>query len=236
MVKDNIARVKEKIHLTCKKLSRSPEDITLVCVTKGVAIDKISQAIDCGIIDIGENRIQEATDKYLQLKQLSKQSDKFFQIKWHMVGHLQTNKADKAVEMFNLIQSVDSLRLAKKIDDEAKKNNKTCDILIEVNTSGEASKFGAKEQELLVLAEEISKLKNIRLLGLMTVGPLTADENKIRQSFRSLRELKEKIAKEIAFSNVKMQYLSMGMTDDYQIAIEEGSNMLRLGRAIFADA
>ncbi|MBM3251403.1 MAG: YggS family pyridoxal phosphate-dependent enzyme, partial [Candidatus Omnitrophica bacterium] len=212
------------------------EEITLVCVTKGAEIDKISQAIDCGISHIGENRIQEATDKYLKLKQLYKEPDKFSKIRWHMVGHLQTNKVDKAVEIFDLIQSVDSLRLAKKIDSEAKKNHKTCDILIEINTSGESSKFGLKEEESLGLIEEISKLKNIRLLGLMTIGPLSADENKIRQSFRSLRELKEKIAKEMSFPNVKMQYLSMGMTDDYRIAIEEGSNMIRLGRAIFHDA
>jgi len=229
MVRDNIARVREKIHLACKKVSRSPEEITLVCVTKGVEIDKIIQAIDCGINEIGENRVQEATGKYLKLKELSKENQNLSKVKWHLVGHLQTNKVNKALEMFDMIQSVDSLRLAKKIDSEAKKNNKIAEILLEVNTSLEESKFGVKEQETIGLIEEIFKLKNIQLSGLMTIGPFTSDENKIRQSFRSLRQLKEKTAKELSF-------LSMGMTDDYEIAIEEGSNMLRLGRAIFADA
>jgi pyridoxal phosphate enzyme (YggS family) len=231
MIKDNIARVREKIYLACKKVSGSVDEITIVAVTKGVVKDKIIEAIDCGIRHIGENRIQEASDKYLQLKELSKKSG----VRWHMVGHLQTNKVKKALEMFDMIQSVDSLRLAEMISSEAQKYNKNVEILLEVNTSGEASKFGLEMDKVWELLPKISELKNIQVLGLMTIGPLTTDENKIRQSFSSLRKLKEQIAKSSSFSNVKMNYLSMGMTDDFQIAIEEGSNMLRLGRAIFAN-
>ena len=232
MIKDNIARIREKIDLSCKKVSRSPQDISIICVSKGVEIGKIAEAIDCGISEIGENRLQEAVDKHLSINSLSK--ERFSGVKWHMVGHLQTNKVKKALEIFNMIQSVDSLHLADKINSEAQKLNKIVDILLEVNTSGEETKYGIKEQETPALVEDISKLKNIRLLGLMTIGPFTPDENKIRKSFRSLRKLREKIAKK-SFSNVNMEYLSMGMTDDYQIAVEEGSNMLRLGRAIFQD-
>lgn len=235
MIKDNIERVREKINLACKKISRSADQISLVCVTKGIDVDSIIEAIDCGISEIGENRIQEAIDKYIRIKELSNKSDKLSNIKWHMVGHLQTNKVNKALDMFDMIQSVDSLRLAEKIDAEAAKRDKTADILLEINTSGEESKFGLKEEEVFSLIEQASKLKNTRVLGLMTIGPFTEDEAKIRGAFGRLRQLRDKINKETSFSNVKMQYLSMGMTDDYTIAIEEGSNMIRLGRAIFSN-
>ncbi|MBM3248500.1 MAG: YggS family pyridoxal phosphate-dependent enzyme [Candidatus Omnitrophica bacterium] len=230
MIKDNIARLKERISLTAKKVSRSSDEIIIVAVTKGVMPEKIIEAIECGIKHIGENRIQEASDKYLQLKELCKKSP----VKWHMVGHLQTNKVKKALEMFDMIQSVDSLHLAEKINAEAATNNRTVDILIEVNTSGEASKFGLEKDKLSELVDKVSELRNIQVLGLMTVGPFSSDEDKIRNAFRALRQLKEQIAKNSSFSNIKMDYLSMGMTDDYPIAIEEGSNMLRLGRAIFS--
>ena len=233
MIKDNIARVREKIEITCKKVSKSAKDIELVCITKGQDIKSTIEAIDCGITDIGENRVQEASSKYLKLNELRNKSAKLPKIKWHMVGHLQTNKVKKAVEIFDMIQSVDSLRLAAEIDSQAEKIKKIVDILVEVNTSLDKSKFGIKTEEVFSLIEEISDLRNIQLLGLMTIGPLTSDESKIRQCFRSLRELKEKINKKLSFANVNMKYLSMGMTDDYTIAIEEGSNMLRLGRAIF---
>jgi hypothetical protein len=233
MIKDNIARVKEIIRLACKRVSRSVEEITLVCITKGIETDKIIEVVNCGITDIGENRVQEAFSKYLEIKQLSEKFDKLSRIKWHMVGHLQTNKVAKALDMFDMIQSVDSLRLAERINSEAEKNKSIVDVLIEVNTSGEASKFGIKEKDAFSLTEAISKFKNIRILGLMTIGPFTSDKARIRQAFRNLRQLKEKLTKEISFSNLEMRYLSMGMTNDYVIAIEEGSNMIRLGRAIF---
>lgn len=232
MIKDNIARLKEEIYLAAKKSSRSPDEIEVVAVTKGVMVDKITEAMECGIQNIGENRIQEAADKYVQLNELCKKS----QVKWHMVGHLQTNKVKKAMEVFDMIQSVDSLHLAEKINSEAGINNRTVDILIEVNTSGEKSKFGVEKDKVFELVEKLSELKNIQVLGLMTIGPLASDENIIRKAFSSLRQLREQIAKNLSFSNVKMNYLSMGMTDDYPIAIEEGSNMLRLGRAIFQNA
>lgn len=231
MIKDNIARIKEKIYLAAKKVSRSSDEIAIVAVTKGVIPEKIIEAINCGLKHIGENRIQEAEDKYLRLKGLCKESE----VKWHMVGHLQTNKVKKALEMFDMIQSVDSLHLAEKINAEAEMDNRVVDILIEVNTSGEVSKSGIENDKAFELMDKISALENIRISGLMTVGPLTSDENSIRQAFSRLRHIKEQSAKNYSLSNVKMNYLSMGMTDDYEIAIEEGSNMLRLGRAIFSD-
>ncbi len=229
MIKDNIARVRENIYLAAKKTFRSSDEITIVAVTKGAMVEKIVEVIDCGIQHIGENRIQEAADKYLQLKELCKK----FGVRWHMIGHLQTNKVKQALGMFDMIQSVDSLHLAEKINAEAGINSRSVDILIEVNTSGEASKFGAEKDKVLELMEKISAFKYIQVLGLMTIGPLTSDENRIRQAFGSLRQLKERLAQETSFSNVKMDYLSMGMTDDYAIAVEEGSNMLRIGRAVF---
>ncbi|HOX54425.1 MAG: YggS family pyridoxal phosphate-dependent enzyme [Candidatus Omnitrophica bacterium] len=231
MIKDNIARIKERIYLAAKKVSRSSDEITIVAVTKGVIPEKIIEAVNSGIKHIGENRIQEAEDKYLRLKGLCKESG----VKWHMIGHLQTNKVKKALEMFDMIQSVDSLRLAEKINSDASMNNRVVDILVEVNTSGEASKSGIENDKAFELMDKISALENIRISGLMTVGPLTSDENRIRQAFASLRKLKEQAAKNYSFSNIKMNYLSMGMTDDYEIAIEEGSNMLRLGRAVFSN-
>jgi pyridoxal phosphate enzyme (YggS family) len=154
-----------------------------------------------------------------------------------MIGHLQTNKAKQAVQLFDLIQSVDSVRLADEIEKEAAKPAKTVDILIEVNTSGEEQKFGVHPDEVPILIKEISHCPHIRLLGLMTMAPLTEEKGRIRRCFRDLRELFDAVEEDFAASsNIQMKYLSMGMTSDYEIALEEGSNMVRIGRAIFKES
>jgi hypothetical protein len=216
MIKDNIRKIKEQI----------PNAITIVAVTKGRTVDEIKETIEAGIRDIGENRVNEAVIKYEQLRTMN------YQLRTHMVGHLQTNKVKDAVRSFDLIQSVDSLHLAVEIDKQAAKINKLQDILIEVKTSGEAAKFGLKPDEVIEVIKEIAKLKNINIKGLMTIAPIVDNPEKTRVYFKMLRELKESI-NTIHLTQYPIQILSMGMTDDFAVAIEEGSNMVRLGRAIF---
>jgi pyridoxal phosphate enzyme (YggS family) len=223
-IKENLLRLKERISSAAKRLGKDVSGITLVAATKDVPAALIKNAVDAGIRQIGENKVQEAEAKYEALKDLS--------IEWHMIGHLQTNKVKKALSIFSVIQSVDSSRLAEKISTEAQKTGKKVDIFLEINTSGEASKYGIIPEKAAETAEHVSKLPNLSLKGLMTVGPFTADENKVRNSFKLLKNLSEQIASK-NLPNVEMKYLSMGMTDDFETAIEEGSNLIRVGRAIF---
>ena len=235
MIKDNIVDIRRRISSLCSVLRREPFAITLVCVTKGRDISKIREVIDSGVFDIGENRVQEALLKYSD-KRLAV-NDK--PIRWHMVGHLQSNKVREAVRIFDLIHSVDSLSLAKEINKQAERINKIQDILIQVNTSGEVSKFGIKPQEAGAVIEGALKLKNINIKGLMTIAPLADNPEDSRLCFRQLRGLRDKIH-ELRIANYAMpagrqelQILSMGMSNDFEVAIEEGSTMIRLGRAIF---
>lgn len=212
MIRENVLKLRQCI----------PGAITIVAVTKGRTVEQIKEVIAAGITDIGENRVQEALIKYNELYAIR---STLYATRWHMVGHLQTNKVKEAVKIFDLIQSVDSLYLAQEIDKEAGKVNKIQDILIEIKTSPEAAKFGIKPDEAIGVIKEIAKLKNINLKGLMTIAPIVDNVENTRPYFKMLRELKDKIN--------TLHILSMGMTDDFQIAIEEGSNMVRLGRAIF---
>ncbi len=216
MIAENLSIVRENIVVSAKKAGRRPEDITLVCVTKKAEIEQIKEAIACGITDIGENRIQNAVEKYNLLRSPA--------LKWHLIGHLQTNKVKKAVEVFSLIHSVDSFHLAEAISKEAARINKTQDILIQVNTSEEQSKFGIKPEQAIDLFNKIVLLNNIKVLGLMTLGPLQGGQEAARQCFRTLKKL---------FDELNLKVLSMGMSGDYQAAIEEGSTMVRIGSAIF---
>jgi pyridoxal phosphate enzyme (YggS family) len=225
MIADNIRKVRQDIEAVCQRLGRNPREITLVAITKTAGAGEIQQAIAAGITDFGENRIQQAEHKYLSLKNAG--------LKFHLVGHLQTNKIKPALEIFDLIHSLDSLHLAQQIDKIAAKLGKPADSLLEINVSGEKSKFGLRPEELSDFLEVVSRLKYLRIMGLMTVAPLVENPEEVRVHFRNLRLLKEKIDKLYQFSNLTLQYLSMGMTNDYKIALEEGSNMLRIGRAIF---
>ena len=182
------------------------------------------RSVRVGIRDFGENRVQEWLEKKNELPK---------DIQWHLIGHLQTNKVKHCIARASLIHSVDSLKLAQAIEKEAAAKNWIADCLIQVNTSGEASKFGASEHEAEKLVEEVLKLPNIQLKGLMTIGPLTEDESKIRKAFRDLRLLREKMAEQFPKSDFK--FLSMGMSDDFEIAVEEGANLLRIGRAVFGE-
>src|SRR5574341_1178877 len=220
-IRTNLERLQEKIALACRKSGRKESEISLVAVTKGVEPGRILEAIDCEVREIGENRIQEAESKFNLLPK---------EVKRHMVGHLQTNKVKKALELFDMIQSLDSLKLAQEINHSS--GEKKVPLLIEVNTSGEPTKTGIRPEETLDFLRKLAELENLKVLGLMTVGPLTNDRVTIRNSFRTSRDLFEQAGR-LSVSNCKMEYLSMGMSSDFEIAIKEGTNMIRIGTAIF---
>lgn len=219
-VKENIENLKRKIDDVAQRTERDPDEITIVAVTKTVPIPKIEEAITCGIRIIGENRVQEASRKFPIIGD---------RIHWHMVGHLQTNKAKTALEIFAMIQSLDSLKLAQEIN---KRTEQQIDCLIEVNTSKEPSKFGLVPEKIFDFYEKLKDLRKINVLGLMTIGPGWAigDPEASRLCFRTLRELRDEMSQEY---DQPFSILSMGMTSDFEVAIEEGSNMIRIGTAIF---
>ena len=223
IIKNNLKIINVKIKKAALKASRNPEKIKLVAVTKAAAIEQIKEAINAGVKIIGENKVQEAKEKYQILSA---------DIEWHLVGHLQTNKVKYAVEIFDLIHSVDSIKLAKEIDRRSLQFGKITNVLVEVNISGEKTKYGIKPEEVVTFLKEISEFPRVWIRGLMTIAPIVEDKEKARPYFRKLRELSKEI-KSKNIKNVKMDYLSMGMTEDFEIAIEEGANMVRIGRGIF---
>lgn len=223
-IADNLKQINDRIERAAKRAGRDARDIILIAVTKTVPVDTIEEAVRSGIFkDIGENRIQEARPKIKAL------GDK---ARWHMIGHLQANKAKDAVAIFDLIHSVDSLELAEEINKRAKGVGKVQNILIEVKTSSEATKHGVPTNNALPLVKDIAKLSNVRIKGLMTMAPFVDNPEKARPYFVKCRLLSDKINKE-KIRGVEMRYLSMGMSNDFEVAIEEGSNMVRIGRAIF---
>ena len=225
MVSDNLREINRRINDACRRSGREPDEITLVCVTKEVSLNNILEAIKDGISNIGENRVQDALIKYNSLKKSN--------ISWHMIGHLQRNKVKDALKIFGLIHSVDSLRLAIEINKEAIKQKKFVDVLAQVNVSGEDSKFGVRPGEVLKLVGEITALSNVKLSGLMTMAPLMnkGKEGEIRGCYKKLKKIFDEI--NVKIPALKMEYLSMGMSQDFEIAIEEGANIVRVGRAIF---
>lgn len=229
MIRENIEKIRGRVASICSKTNRNPDAITIVAVSKGRAAEQISEVIRQGITDIGENKVQEALLQYQYLRSTvyGKQP-----VRWHMVGHLQTNKAREAVRIFDLIHSVDSIHLALEINKQAVKINKIQDILIEIKTSPEATKFGMPPEQVIEAIKEMVELKNINIKGLMTIAPLVDNAEKARPYFKTLRELMNKI-NALGLTACSLQLLSMGMTEDFEVAIEEGANMLRLGRAIF---
>jgi len=233
MIGENLARVRERIAKAAQSVGRNPQDIKLVVVTKEASAEQISEAIACGVTDIGENRIQDAVAKKKLLRFTLHASR--FTIKWHLIGHLQTNKARKAVEIFDLIHSVDSLRLAEVISKEAQKLNKTQGILIQINTSGEETKFGAAPDEAEGLIEKVLALNNINILGLMTIAPFVDNPEDARPAFRRLKELGEGFKGFSCFTLHASRFteLSMGMSNDFEVAIQEGATIVRVGSAIF---
>ena len=223
IIKKNLEIINEKIKNAALKVNRNPEEIKLVAVTKTATIEQIKKAISAGIKIIGENKVQEAKEKYQILSA---------DIEWHLVGHLQTNKVKYAIEIFDLIHSVDSIKLAKEIDKRSLQFGMITNVLVEVNVSGEETKYGIKPEEVEPFLKEISEFSRIKVRGLMTIAPMAEDTEEVRPYFRKLRELFKEI-KIKSIKNIKMDYLSMGMTEDFEVAIEEGANMVRIGRGIF---
>ncbi len=223
IIKNNLEIINEKIKKAALRTNKNPEEIKLVAVTKTATIKQIKEAISVGVKIIGENKVQEAKEKYQILSA---------DIEWHLVGHLQTNKVKYAIEIFDLIHSVDSIKLAKEIDKRSLQFGMITNILVEVNVSGEETKYGIKPEEVEPFLKEISEFSRIRVRGLMTIAPIAEDKEEVRPYFRKLRKLFEKIKIE-NMKNIRMDYLSMGMTEDFEAAIEEGANMVRIGRGIF---
>lgn len=219
-IEENIEQLRKRIVNAAAQADRNPDEIMIVAATKTVPVSRIKEALACGIKIIGENRVQEASEKYAFIGE---------KITWHMVGHLQTNKAKDALKIFSMIQSLDSLRLAQEIE---KRATTPMACLIEVNTSKEPSKFGLAPDGLFDFYETIENMKNINVQGLMTIGPGWAiqDPEASRSCFRMLRELRDELSQ--AFDR-PFPILSMGMTSDFEVAIEEGSDMVRIGTAIF---
>lgn len=223
-IKENIKSLKEEVYETAYKFSRKPEEITIIAISKTFREEHIREAYESGLKFFGENRIQEAEDKILNLRNK-------LDIEWHLVGHLQSNKVKKAVLLFDMIQSIDKLSTMTTVNEYAKINSKKQKVLIEVNTSKEESKFGMSPDEVNDFIITAKEYPHIELSGLMTIGPLTGDVHKIKDSFLLLKELYEENLEK--FPEIPFSYLSMGMTDDFKIAVECGSNMLRIGRRIF---
>jgi len=213
----NIEEVKERIARACQRAGRSPDEVTIVAVTKMVEPSAIATAFKLGIRHFGENRVQEAVEKIEQLSQLEPRPI------WHMVGHLQTNKAKVAVELFDIIHSIDSVRLAEAI---SRRTQRTLPVLLEVNVSGEASKNGFPLVQVEPALEEITGLPRLEVKGLMTIAPMVSDDEQVRPVFRKLRSLRDSLG---------LEHLSMGMTDDFEVAVEEGATLVRIGRAIFGE-
>lgn len=228
MVKDNLQEIFSHIHEVCSRVGRDSKEVTLVGVTKFADVPAINEAIACGLMHIAENRVQLAEAKFPQIEFGGRP------VMRHLIGHLQTNKAKDAVKLFDLIQSVDSIKLADEINKRAAAVGKVQDILIQVDIAREEQKFGLPEEELEAMLTHVSGLANIRLLGLMTMAPLTDDKGRIRAVFRQGRALFDRAeSRSVVRDRVQMRYLSMGMSSDYQIALEEGANMVRVGSAIF---
>lgn len=225
MLEKNLRSVQEKIENACKKSGRCPEDVTLIAVSKTKPPVMLDEVYGLGIRQFGENKVQELTDKYEQLPK---------DISWHMIGHLQRNKVKYLIGKTTLIHSVDSFRLAQEIEKEAARKNCCIDILIEVNMAAEESKFGVSPEEVLPLVEQIADFRHIHIKGLMTIAPFVENPEENRIHFANLRKLSVDIAAK-NIDNVSMRILSMGMTNDYEVAIEEGATIVRVGTGIFGE-
>ena len=222
-IAENIARVRERMAVAARRAGRSPERIRLVAVSKTVDLERIHQAIEAGVESLGENYVQEAQKKIEALGQ---------RVAWHFIGHLQTNKAKVAVRLFDLVHSVDSLKLAEELNRVALQQEKVLPVLFQVNLAREESKFGATETEVIHLLEPFSKLQGVSVKGLMAMPPFFEDSEESRPYFRALKKLAESVAQQ-KIPGILMEELSMGMSNDFEVAIEEGATLVRVGTAIF---
>jgi len=217
VIAENLRRVRERIDAACQRAGRSLEEVTVVGVSKGFPVDAVVAAYAAGLADMGENRVQEAAAK------VAAAAAQGARLRWHLVGHLQRNKVKTSLGLFDIIHSVDSLRLAEAVGREAGARAPVS-VLLEVNVAGEESKFGLAPDEVAVVLARARALPNLDVLGLMTVAPLAADAEEVRPVFRRLRELGK---------SLELRHLSMGMSDDFEVAVEEGATLVRIGRAIF---
>lgn len=223
MIRENIDRINAEKAKFAESVGKTEQDVLLVAVTKTRTADEINEAIDAGITDIGENKVQEVVDKFDHVKP----------VRWHLIGHLQTNKVKYIIDKVCMIHSVDSMKLAKEIDKRAGQHGVTMDILIQVNAAQEESKFGitTDDTEQLIL-DILEECPNIRIRGLMHIAPAADDPNDVRQYFSQVKDLYEECGK-IEHPHLDFKYLSMGMSHDFGVAIEEGSNLIRVGTSIF---
>ncbi len=223
-IEQNIADILKNIEESAKKLGKNLEDITVIAVTKTVDSSRALQAFEAGLSDLGENRVQEFVNKHENLKN--------YDIDWHIIGHLQKNKVKYIIGKVKLIHSLESLSLAEEIDKRSKQHGIFTDVLVELNIAEEESKFGIKKDNLIDFLKSVEEFENIRIVGLMTVAPFAEDKEEIRWVFKEMKHLYDTISN-MSFKNVEMKFLSMGMTNDYDVAIEEGANIIRIGTAIF---
>ncbi len=224
MISDNINTIREKVSHACVRAGRSPSDVTLIAVAKTFPADAVREAFNAGAADVGENYVQELLAKRGELDALA--------VRWHFIGHLQSNKVKLIVPWIHMIHAVDSVPLATEIDRRASGAGRVIECLIEVNTTGEETKFGVPPGQVAALVRSLAPCDHVSIGGLMTIGPFLPEAEGSRPMFRRLRELKEEIASSTQ-ANVRMRHLSMGMTGDFEVAIEEGATHIRIGTAIF---
>lgn len=224
-LKKQIDEVHDDIKTVCEKLGKPKDSVTLLGVTKTYEAEVINASIKYGITDIAENKVQEILRKYDQITK---------GVRWHLIGHLQTNKVKYIIDKVDLIHSVDSIKLAKEISNRAEKIDKVQDILIQVNVADETQKFGILPSELDALLEQISELSHVRVCGLMNIAPLVDEPEILREDFKIMNDLFQRL-KHCTYANIDAEILSMGMSNDYEIAIEEGANMIRIGTKIYGD-
>jgi len=225
-----LASIKDRIAAACTRKGRDASEVTFLGVTKTVPPELIKAAIESGLRVVGENRVQEAASKISELKELTS----YYNVEWHLIGHLQSNKARRALELFDAVQTVDSLRLVERLDTLAGESGRRLPVFIEVNLGKEASKSGIPPREALSLCEQMQKFANLRLRGLMAVPPFLENPEAVRPFFRRLRELRDE-ARRVGIVGEKFNELSMGMTNDFEVAIEEGATMVRIGTALFGE-
>ncbi len=223
-IKYNIADILKNVEASANKVGKTLDDITVIAVTKTVDYKRANEAIEAGLNNLGENRVQEFMNKYEQMDNSN--------INWHIIGHLQTNKVKYIINKVKLIHSLESLSLAEEINKRSKQNGVVTEVLIELNIGEEESKFGIKNNELIDFIKSVENLEYIKIVGLMTVAPYAENKEDVRWVFKEMKNLYD-VVSNISFKNVQMKYLSMGMTNDYDVAIEEGSNVIRIGTAIF---
>jgi len=223
-IKYNIADILKNVEASANKVGKTLDDITVIAVTKTVDYKRANEAIEAGLNNLGENRVQEFMNKYEQMDNSN--------INWHIIGHLQTNKVKYIINKVKLIHSLESLSLAEEINKRSKQNGVVTEVLIELNIGEEESKFGIKINELIDFIKSVENLEYIKIVGLMTVAPYAENKEDVRWVFKEMKNLYD-VVSNMSFKNVQMKYLSMGMTNDYDVAIEEGSNVIRIGTAIF---